>query len=224
MMKGYKLNHIDPEEIGDLLVKVERSFDIQVGRTELMYISTFGEVCDLIAGKIQLDHADDCTSQQAFYKLRDAISSTLQVDRKAISTNALLTDLLPTQNRRSRIKKLEKHVGFKLNMLRPPYWGTGALTIVLLISLVGLFSNWPIALAGCVFSIAGLGFAAKLGNELDLQTIGQVVEKMTRENYVQSRRNPRTFNKNEIEKIITNWFCDELGLDKSTLTRKTTFV
>lgn len=223
-MTDYELKNIDPDDISDLLVKVEKSFDIKFGNTELMHISTFGELCDHIANKIQLDNSNDCTSQQAFYKLRDTISTILQIDKKTISTNYSLADLLPRQSRRSQTKKLEEQLGFKINILRPPHWMTGILLILFLCSLVGLYINWKFGLSGIVFSIAGLWFANKVGNELDLQTVGQVAEKMTKENYLKSRRNPKTFNKKEIEKVLTDWFSNDLDLDKSKLTREAKFV
>jgi hypothetical protein len=224
MTTDYELKNIDSEDIEDLLVKVETSFDIKFVGDELVHITTFGQLCDHIANKIQLDNSDDCTSQQAFYKLRDAISATLQIENKTISTEFSLDNILPRQSRRSRTKQLEKHLGFKLNILRPPHWVTGTLAVLVLASIVGLFFDWQIGLLGLVFSIAGLWFANKIGNELDLQTIGQVAEKMTRENYLKSRRNPKTFNKNEIEKILTDWFSNDLDLDKSKLTREAKFV
>ena len=223
-MTDYELKNIDSEDIEDLLVKVETSFDIKFVGDELVHIKTFGEFCDHITNKIQLDNSDNCTSQQAFYKLRESISSTLQIDNKTISADFPLTELLPRQSRRSRTKKLEKHLGFKLNILRPPHWVTGTLAILLLASLVGLFFNWQIGLLGLAFSISGLWFTNKIGNELDLQTVGQVAEKMTRENYLKSRRNPKTFNKSEIEKVLTDWFSNDLDLDKSKLTREAKFV
>ncbi|WP_228527941.1 hypothetical protein, partial [Pararhodonellum marinum] len=222
-MTDYELKNIDPEDIEDLLVKVETSFDIKFVGDELVQITTFGELCVHIANKIQLDNADDCTSQQAFYKLRDAISTTFQIDNKTITTDFPLSDILPRQSRRSRTRKLENYLGFKLNMLRPPHWVTGTLAILLLASLIGLFFNWQIGLLGLAFSIAGLWLANKMGNELDLQTVGQAAKKITRENYLKSRRNPKTFNKREIEKVLTDWFCVDLGLDKRTLTRETIF-
>ena len=224
MTTDYELKNIDSEDIEDLLVKVETSFDIKFVGDELVHITTFGQLCDHIANKIQLDNSDDCTSQQAFYKLRDAISSILQIENKTISTDFLLAELLPRQSRRSRTRKFEKHLGFKLNILRPPHWVTGTLVISLFASLVGLFFNWQIGLLGLVFSIAGLWFANKIGNELDLQTVGHVAEKMTRESYLKSRRNPKTFNKNEIENVLTDWFSNDLGIDKSKLTREAKFV
>jgi acyl carrier protein len=224
MTTDYELKNIDSEDIDDLLVKVETSFDIKFVGDELVHITTFGQLCDHIANKIQLDNSNDCTSQQAFYKIRDAISSTLQIDNKTISTDFALVDLLPRQSRRSITKKLEKQLGFKLNILRPPHWLTGTLVIIFLASIIGLYFNWQIGLLGLGFSIAGLWIAYKIGNELDLQTFGQVAEKMKRENYLKSRRNPKKFNKKEIEKVLTDWFSNDLDLDKSKLTREAKFV
>lgn len=75
-------------------------------------------------------------------------------------------------------------------------------------------------IAGIAFSIAGFWLAESLANELDLQTVGQVAEKMARENYLQSRRNPKTFNQKEVEKVLTDWFADEFGLENEELTRE----
>jgi hypothetical protein len=220
----YELKNIDLEDIEDLLIKVETSFDIKFVGDELVHITTFGQLCDHITNKIQLDNSDDCTSQQAFYKLRFAISSTFQIDNKTISTDSPLANLLPRKSRRSKTKKLESHLGFKINILRPPHWVTRTLAIILLTSLVGLFFNWQLGLLGLMVSIAGLWFANTIGNELDLQTVGQVAEKITRENYVKSRRNPTTFNKKEIEKVLTDWFSTYLNIDKSKLTKDAKFL
>ncbi|MDP3433486.1 MAG: hypothetical protein Q8T04_11035 [Bacteroidota bacterium] len=223
-MKDYELKNIDSEDIEDLLVKVETSLDIKFVDDELVHITTFGQLCDHIANKIQLDNVEDCTSQQAFYKLRKAISSTLQLDENVVSPDFLLKDILPRQGRRSNVKNLEKYLGFKLNLLRLPRWITGTFVIIVLASFFGLFLNFEIGFLGLVFSIGGLWFANKIGNELDLKTVRQVAEKMTSENYLKSRRNSNAFNKKEIENVLTNLFSKELGIEKINLTREAKFI
>ena len=213
-MIDYELKNIDPEDIEDFLIKVETSFDIKFVGDELVHITTFRQLCDHIANKIQLEHSDDCTSQQAFYKLRDAIISTSQVDhKKTISTDSPLAGLFPRHNRRSQTKKLEAHLGFKLNIIRPPHWATGTLAIMILAATVGLFFYWQIGLAGLAFSIVGLWIANKFGNELDLETVGQVAEKMTSAHYLKSRRDMNTFNKNEIENVLVGLFSNYFDID-----------
>lgn len=223
-MTAFELKNIDPDDISGLLTKVEKSFDIKFDDTELMHISTFGQLCDFISNKIQLNNSDDCTSQQAFYKLRETISSSLHIDKKLIRTDSSLTDILPRQSRRISVRKLEGKLGIKLDILRPPHWITTTLVIVLLASVFGLFFNWKIGVSGILASIAGFWFANKIGNELDLQTVGEVAENMTRENYIKSRRDPKTFNKSEIEKILADWFSNDLDLDENKLTREANFV
>ena len=101
---------------------------------------------------------------------------------------------------------------------------TITLAIIFLTSLLTLYVNWRIGLLGVVLSISGLRLAFKTGNELDLQTVGQVAEKMMRENYVRSRRNSKTFNKNEIEKVMADLFRNDLFIDMNDLTKDPKYV
>ena len=219
-MTKLELKDIHAEDIEELLFLIEKSFDIKIDDIK---ISTFGELCDYIANKIQIEHSEDCTSQQAFYKLRDAISSKFKIDSQIISTNFPLIDLFPRKNRRTMVAELEKYLGFQLNILRPPHWITIILVVLFLVSFVGLFFNWQIGLSALAISIGGIRVSNKYGKKLKVKTVGQVAEKMTRENYQKSRRNSNTFNKKEVEKVLTNWFCNDLYLDRSKLTREAKF-
>ncbi len=221
-MIDFELKNIDPEDIEDLLVKVEKSFNIKFVSNEFTGLSTFGELCDHITNKIQLDHSDSCATQQAFYKLRNAISATTNISN--IKTDTLLSDILPRQKRLSLVRQIENQLGFKLPLLRPKYFITGTLILVFLVSLGGLFISWKIGLMLLVFSLVGLRIANKFGKELDIKTLGELTEKMTREHYLKSRRNSTTFNRNEIENILTEWFSKDLYLDKSKLTRDAEFL
>jgi uncharacterized protein YneF (UPF0154 family) len=87
-----------------------------------------------------------------------------------------------------------------------------------------LFINWQIGLAGIIFSMGGFWLADRISIKLNLKTVGQVAEKMTRENYLQSRRKPETFNKAEIAKVLTAMFSSELNLNKNKLTRKAKLI
>ena len=91
-------------------------------------------------------------------------------------------------------------------------------------SLVSLAFFWQLGLAGVLFSILGFKLVDKFGNELDLQTVGQLAEKIARENYLKSRRNPATVNRNEIVKKIEDLFRTDLDLEDSELNRQSAFV
>jgi acyl carrier protein len=217
-MTDIQLSNYSSEDIEDVLKLVEKSFNIKFASKELFHIVTFGELCDHISNKLTVENSDDCTTQQAFYKLRTSIVSV--TNYSTITSDTLLEDIFPRGDRLLKIEKIEEDLGFNLSILRPPHFISIILISALLISLGALFFDWPTGLSGLLFSVVGLWIANKIGKELDLQTVGQLVKKIIRENYLKSRRNSNTFNKTEIERVLIDLFSDKLDLDKSQLTRE----
>lgn len=66
--------------------------------------------------------------------------------------------------------------------------------------------------------------ATRLGNEIDLLTVGQFADKLSREHYLKSRRISTTVNKTEVEQKIKDLFIADLGLEENQLTRQASFV
>lgn len=211
---------IDYEDLENLLWRIEESFDIKFETNELAHVKTYGEFCDTIKEKIKLDHSDNCTTQQAFNKLREAITNSSDLERNEVTPSAQLKDIFPRKSRITQIKKIEKQLGFNLSILRPPHFVTGFLVLLYIASLVGLAFSWQYGLAGLGISIGGFWISDKIGIELDVKTVGDLSEKMTRENYVKSRRNFQTINKNEIDNLLEDWFVNLLGIRKSELKRE----
>jgi hypothetical protein len=218
-----ELCDVELQDIEDLLFKMEDSFNFKWQKHELLDISTFGELVDKIISKIELENVVDNTTQQAFYKLSEAISSALLIDKKTITPKTSLELILPKNQRLSRTKKIEKQLGFKINILRPPNWLIFTFSMTFILSFIMLFIYWKIGLSGMLFSIICSWISIKTGRILVLKTVGELAEKMTKENYVKSRRNQATFNKAEIEKILSDWFCQEFNLDKNELNRQSKF-
>lgn len=216
--------NIDVEDVEYVLLKAETSFNIEFADCELSHVSTFGELYDSIAAKIQLAHSDNCTSLQAFYKFREAVSETLPIDKSSISPDTRLTDFLPRGDRRKRVKEIERYLGFKLNILYPKSWLLVILFIIFSGSFIGLFFHWQTGLLGLLLSMGGIGLANKTGNELNLKTAGDVAGKMTREHYLKSRRDSNTINRKEVENVLKDLFCSELSLSKEQLTRETKLI
>lgn len=219
----YELRNVDSDDIDDVLIKIEASFCFKFGHTELKDVKTFGELCDIITNKVQGDGVNDCTTQQAFYKLRNAISATLFIEKNSILPDTALSELFPRYNRRRLIRTIESDLGFKIDVLRPKHWISGTLVMILFASCIGLFIFWKVGLTGFSLSIIGFGLADRLGIELNFQNVGQLAEKISRENYLKSRRNSATVNRNEIAEKVKELFIQNLSIEKSTLTRQASF-
>lgn len=220
----FELCNVDPDDISDVLVKVEKSFGFRFGDNELRDVKTFGELCDIITSKIPGENSSDCTTQQAFYKVRNAIAGVLALDKSSLMPDTALQNILPRNIRRQSIKAIDKELGFKTNVLRPKHSITGTLIVILLASFVGLFVFWQAGLIGLVFSIICLPLATKFGNEFDLLTVGHFADKISREHYLKSRRISMTTNKKEIAQKVKDLFIAELGIEESQLKRQSSFV
>ena len=214
-----KMEDYSSEDVEDLLLKIEDSLNIEFKDNELAHIRTLGELCDYIVNKMELEQKDDCTSQQAFYKLRQAISASLGVNSKDILPHTELTGILPRKNRRKNVKKIESILGFNLPILRPSEFVTQSLAFLLLVSIGAIFFNAVAGIAGIVFVIATIKITYKYGKELEAKTISEVVELMTRERYIHARRYSDTYNRNEIENVVFDIFRHYLLIDEAELTR-----
>lgn len=219
-----ELKNVDMEDISDVLRKVEKSFGFKFGDTELKDIKTFGELSDIVGGKVQGDNSSDCTTQQAFYKLRNAITAAISVNANRLTVETKLKEIFPRHNRRRKIASLENELGFKIKILRPKNWMTGVFLLIFLASLVGLYFSWQAGLSGLVFSIVAYKLADIFGKELDLKTVGQLTQKISREHYLQVRRDPTKINRAEIAKKMKELFIYDLDLEEDVLTRQATIV
>ena len=218
-----ELKNIDPEDIGDVLQKVAKSFSFQFGDSELKDVKTFGELCDITISKVEGDNCNDCTTQQAFDKVREAIAMKLNIEKSTLTVDTRLQELFPEKDRLKQIKVVESVLGFQTKVLRPKHWITTLLVLLLLAFFIVLFLYWRVGLLGLMFSIAGLFISDRLSREFDIKTLGELAEKIAREHYKQVRRNPAKINRGEITKKIKELFMKDLGLEENALTRETTF-
>ncbi len=218
-MKNFELKDYDIEDLEDILVRIEESFGISFVDNELAKVTNFGQLSDSIINKIKIRESESCTSQQAFYKLREAIKAEIGIEN--IEPKTELAQILPKGKRIKSLKKIEENLGFKLNIIGPTDFIVGLFVILFLGSLIGFFFDWFLPLIGIGISLIGFSVVNKTGRELKYKTVKQVAEKMRRENYLKSRRYPNTGNKKEIEKTIIDIFATDFDLDKSQLTRDT---
>lgn len=219
LSKNKSLEDFELKDLDVVMYEIVNSLDLHVEENEFAGTKTFGELCDRIVAKMEGEPTTDCTSQQAFYKLRYALSTVLKIDRKTILTESSLEELLPVITRRSRVNELEQHLGFKLHALRPPDWISLPLGLLFVVSLFFLMYSWQMGLTGMVTSLVLISIANRLGNELCWKTVGELAEKAVLKNYTKARRKPTTYNPKEVEQLIIRTFSEELDLDESLLTR-----
>ena len=219
-----KLDNYEDEDIFDVVVKLEKSFGLKFEKDAFNNVQTFGDLCDVFTNSLQGVNSNDCTTQQAFYKVRNAIATTQLVDAKSLTLDTKLQDVFPRHSRRQKIQELQNELNITFKILDIKSWLGWTIFLGVVASLITFFFKWQFAVTGLLFFIAFGWTAYKFfAKEFELTTVRQLTEKLTTENYVAVRRRKGTINKQEILKLIVDTFSNDLDIDKAYLTRNDKF-
>jgi hypothetical protein len=219
-LDDYKLDNIDPEDFEDTLLKVEKSFGAKFAYNSFKDAKTFGDICNIIESQINLTDKNDCTTQQAFYKVRKAIALSQNLDERNIELQTKLEDIFPRSNRRQAIKHFQQALGFSVDILSMKTWLGWTLAAGFIVSLIAFYFSWQYAVAGLTFFTLATWTANKFSKELDISTVRELTEKISREHYLLSRRESGTMNRNEIVKTIQDVFIADHAIDREHLTKE----
>jgi hypothetical protein len=214
--------NVDLLDICDVLTNIEKSFDIKLDNEGLEKATTFKGLCDLVISKIDLEYEEGCTTQHAFYMLRNAIAKVNGVNKCDVSIHTKLRKLFPKEDRLEAISKIEYELGFRINLLKPKQWIISIFAIALIASGIFCLYNPFAGVAGLLLSAIALKLAGKFGKEMHLKTVGDLACKISRESYSKVRRN-NTINKTEVEQKLQELFVNDLNLDPVMLTRRASF-
>lgn len=218
-----QLNHIGigTEDVSDVLELIEKRLNIRFGDNELEEVKTFGELCDIILSKINLPQKDDCTSQQAFYKLRKAIAENIAIDKSLIKPKSILLELFSNNIPLDKIRSIENSLGFRLNILRIKRSVILIISIGIVLALLGAFVNVMYGVIVAAFVLVYIAVTANKIKAFKVATVGDVVEIMTRDNYFKSRRDVGTINRKEVRKLLERYFLENLATDLKEINRDT---
>lgn len=214
----------EDEDIFDVVIKLEKSFSIKFEKNAFIKVKTFGDLCDILESYIKYDHKEDCTKQQAFYKIRTAISETQLINKGQINPGTKLVELFPRHNRRTQVKKFQKLLGVNLKLLTYSGWLALTFVIGILSSFIAFFFDWKIAVSGIVFFTLAHKIAGILGRDFEFDTVKDLTEKATTDHYIDIRRSKLTVNRNEILTIIKDAFRTGLSIDNEQLERDAKFI
>jgi len=161
---------------------------------------------------------EDCTKQQAFYKVRNAIALTKQINPTCIEPSSKLEDIFPRKNRRKDIRNFKQLIDIPVDILVMKTWLLGTLVIGFMVSFIYFFFKWEYAVSGIAFFILLSWVLSKFSKEFEIPSVKELAEKITREHYSKARRSNGTINRKEIVGIIQDVFIAEHLLDREHLT------
>lgn len=218
-MEKHKPDSNEYEDIEDCIIAIDDDFKFQFDSEKLKACSNFEELIDLAVSNIDLEHLDDCTSQQAFYKVRKTISETKKADAKLIKHDSKLLDFFSEKKLNSEINEFEQNLGIKLGLVEPVSGVFYVAIVGILLGIAALFFNLVIGISVLLVSFLGLKLSYTFSKRLVVKTIRDLVKKMTTEHYTKVRTYPETVNRNELSDIFWNYFSFYLNTKKEDLNK-----
>lgn len=216
MNRGSKLGHFEIEDLEMALEKFEKDYQILID--ERIPAKNFQELTDYLLSKFEVVHREGCTTQQAFYKLKNAMEKN-KILASFISPQSLLEEVFSREERKQNLKYIEGELGVKLDVLRPKNWLIYGLMLMFFMLLISLFWNfwWGLLGLGIWYILSRIIF--QQGNEFKIKTMGDLVKIMVRGNYFQSRRNAQSMNREEFKAVVLDYFSEEMCMEKEELSR-----
>lgn len=198
------------EDLELAIISFEQDYGFTYANDAFTNVKSIAELIDVICAPISKEQKKDCTSQQAFYKLKSVLQK--YADGADITPKSQLETLIGRKDRIATIGKIERELGFDLKVLKPTELVEVTLWAVLLCLIIMLFFIPLYALVGLVMWFFVCKAIYKDATEFKVETVGELVNQMVLKNYFKSRRNSNTMNEQELRKVVVTYLADNLGL------------
>jgi acyl carrier protein len=221
----------------DLILEIEKCFDITIPDQEAEKITTIGKMYDAVWQHLEGKSSNKCNSQILFYRLRKSAAEIFNFPKQQFLLDAVPEDVFPKENRREIYKEFGNINNLFLpDLLLAKPWsvflkGFGVVTILgtlfyAIISVI-FYDN-----SNCFFllPICGLLLTSLLSKAVDTKriiisenTVRIFVEKTLVLNYEKlSKENG--YNRKEVEMIINQIIVDKIGVDEDEISPEKNFA
>lgn len=222
-MSQDKIHEHHSENFKDFIREIEKTFEIRLRSNETRGIHTFGELTDLIIAKTNLRNQNISGKEHAFIGLREAISSTLNIGKEEIQMETKLITLFPRNSRRKDIRELGFEYGFDLKVLRPYLIIEAFFILSFFGAIVAFFFNFIYGLEASALLILLINIAFLTGKEFNVETVGDLAEKIMKLKNKNSRNNQVQFSDEEVMEELKFIFGEYLP-SSSEITNETKII
>ena len=210
----------------ELLVEVEKTFNIQIANSEAEKIRTVGDFYNVVWNHLSQRQSNRCNSQILFYKLRNNFSNILKIRKESFTPHSSLHKIFPAQNRRKIYYDFEKIIDLKLPpLVLTKQWKTflerlGLIAIggsLLSAGFFWFFLNyklWIFIIPVATILIFFL-FSESLNSKriiIDPDDVRSFTEKTLALNF-NSLTKDAGVNRREVEHVINQIIVDKIGVD-----------
>jgi hypothetical protein len=124
----------------ELVIEVEKTFDISILDADAEKIVTVGQLYDCVLSKLPAQQTQRCLSAAAFYQFRSALTAQFGIDRASVRPSTLITSIVPETGRKSEWQRLGRQLDWYLPSLVRPAWMSAGLKGLILCWIVAVIA------------------------------------------------------------------------------------
>ena len=208
-MKELETLNIDSEDFEDILGKLQDSFKFEFSDYEIENLITIDQLADRVISRLNYKEGEECTSQIVFYKLRKHLTDKLKISDKELLPKTRIRDLFQRKGRRQLWDDVFAEFYVKIPKLTPPGYVILTLILSFIASVIVMFSsNFIIGLLLFATSWIGWKLSNRYGKSFPVNDLGELAEKLSSENYIDSRKYKQTINIPEIKRLVYDMIVD----------------
>lgn len=211
------LSSYDSLDVDEVVNTIEKTLHLKFDERDFEEVKTYGEFENLVLNKIEGTETYDCTSQQAFYKLRKILVEDFNIPFRDITPKTQLDNIFPSKDRIKKVTFLKDKLKTEINFLKPDFTLSFISVILIILSFYYFFNQFLFGLLLFGIGIFCSKIAQDYGKEFYVTNIGELSEFMVKKDYKNSRRDSETYNPKEVKDIIKEIFSDMLDIEKSKL-------
>ena len=107
----------DSLDFEDIVISIEKSLNIHFEQNDFEKVRTYADFETVVFSKLNGSETNDCSSQQAFYKLRKLLVENFNVEFEKIKPQTSLEKIFPSKKRYPAIYNSSEWVTFSMYVL-----------------------------------------------------------------------------------------------------------
>lgn len=216
----------------DVILRIERTFAIDVRRKDQEYLYGDGTVGALYQGilqKLQPVGEQGCLGARLFYHLRGALVETFQTPFDAIAPSSPLESVIPADHRRRNWRRLGRKLDLFLPALRRPPWLRRALLTTAMVPLLaggvgvlrGGVGNDPLWVGLAILLATGIKSASAHAITIPFavclpdscKTVKDLIKTLLRNHYGQLALREKLWHPVEVWHVLQEILVESLNVD-----------
>lgn len=235
--KGFVILFVMGLDSIELVMEIEKAFDISIPDQEAEKIRTVGDLHNTVWSHLTERHSSRCNSQILFYKLRKNLADNFGIEKQSFKTDTLLNTVFPQNDRRNRYTDFENALNLKLpglTLTKP--WRNFLNTIGLITILGGLIYALLLAeffnYSGWVYLVPFAGiFITQIFSEflnpkrivIEPDSVRSFTEKTLALNFSSITKGGGV-NRKEVENVVNQIIVDKIGVDWDEISPEKSFT